>query len=77
LSENVHMPKLGETMTRGTVLKWLAREGDAVQRDEALVLIETDKIEIEIPAPAGGRLASILHDDGSECPVGTVIGVID
>ena len=40
MSENVHMPKLGETMTRGTVLKWLAREGDAVQRDEALVLIE-------------------------------------
>ncbi len=70
------MPKLGETMTAGTVVRWLAREGDRVERDEPLVVIETDKVELEIPAPSSGRLAQIVHDDGSECPVGTVIGLI-
>jgi 2-oxoglutarate dehydrogenase E2 component (dihydrolipoamide succinyltransferase) len=71
------MPKLGETMTAGTILEWLALEGDLVQRDEPLVRIETDKVEIEVPAPTSGRLMRIVHEAGAECPVGTVIGVID
>jgi 2-oxoglutarate dehydrogenase E2 component (dihydrolipoamide succinyltransferase) len=70
------MPKLGETMTGGTIIEWLAQEGDEVRRDEPLVRISTDKVEIEVPAPATGRLVQILHADGSNCPVGTVIGVI-
>ena len=70
------MPKLGETMTAGTIIEWLAEEGDEVERDEPLVLIATDKVELEIPAPASGRLARIVHGAGADCPVGTVIGVI-
>ncbi len=70
------IPQLGESVVEGTVAKWLKAEGDAIKLDEPIVEIATDKISIEIPAPASGTLAKILVAEGVTLPVGTEIGVI-
>jgi pyruvate dehydrogenase complex dihydrolipoamide acetyltransferase long form len=70
------IPQLGESVVEGTVAKWLKAEGDAVKLDEPIVEIATDKISIEIPAPAAGTLARILVREGTTLPVGTEIGTI-
>ena len=73
---NVVMPQMGESITEGTIVKWFKTEGQQVAKDEPLLEISTDKVDAEVPAPAGGTLAKILHGAGKTVAVETVIGVI-
>jgi len=73
---DVIMPALGMAQETGKVLRWLKAEGDAVAAGEALLEVETDKVTVEIEAPAEGTLAGVTAPDGTEVPVGTVIAVV-
>jgi len=73
---NVIMPQLGETVAEGTLTKWLKSLGDVVTKGEALFEVSTDKVDTEIPAPAGGVLSKILVGEGETVDVGTVLAVI-
>ncbi len=66
----VSMPQLGETVTEGTVGRWLKKEGDTVAKYEPLLEVETDKVASEIPSPFAGRLTKILANEGMTVPVG-------
>lgn len=70
------LPDLGEGLTEGEVARWLVSEGQEIAEDDPLVEVQTDKTTVEIPSPAGGRVARILVDEGQVVPVGTVLVVI-
>ena len=70
------MPQLGETVTEGTITKWLKKVGDQVAIDEILFEVSTDKVDSEVPSTASGYLAQILADEGDTVAVGTVIAVL-
>ncbi len=72
----VLMPKLGLTMKSGTITKWLKKEGDHVEKDEVIAMIETEKLSGELKAPAAGTLEKILKKEGEEVPVGEVVAII-
>lgn len=72
----VIMPKMGDGMTEGTILRWLKKEGDVVEIGDIIAEVETDKASVELPAEASGKLASILAKEGDTVPVGTVIAEI-
>jgi 2-oxoglutarate dehydrogenase E2 component (dihydrolipoamide succinyltransferase) len=74
---DVTLPQLGESVSEGTISKWLVREGDLVKKDQPIVSIATDKADSELPAPAGGRVAKLLATEGQIVPVKTVIAQID
>lgn len=67
---SVQMPALGESVTEGTVTRWLKQEGDTVELDEPLVEVSTDKVDTEIPSPVAGVLISITAEEDSTVPVG-------
>lgn len=69
----IEMPQLGESVTEGTVDRWLKKVGDFVRRDEALVEVVTDKVNAEIPSPFEGRLLEIAVPEGTTVPIGTEI----
>jgi 2-oxoglutarate dehydrogenase E2 component (dihydrolipoamide succinyltransferase) len=69
----VVMPQMGESITEGTLTKWLKKPGDAVERDEPLFEISTDKVDAEIPSPAAGVLGEIKIQEGATVQVGTVV----
>lgn len=71
------MPKMGESIMEGTVLSWLKQEGDAIEADESVLEVATDKVDTEVPATHGGILKEILVKEGEIVPVGTVIAKID
>src|SRR6266568_3398947 len=73
----IKMPQLGESVTEGTVEKWLKREGEFVKRDEPIVEVVTDKVNAEIPSPFEGTLVRISVADGTTIPVGVEIAVIE
>jgi 2-oxoisovalerate dehydrogenase E2 component (dihydrolipoyl transacylase) len=73
----IEMPQLGESVTEGTVDRWLKKVGDFVRRDEALVEVVTDKVNAEIPSPFEGRLVDIAVPEGTTVPVGTLIARIE
>ena len=73
----IKMPQLGESVTEGTVDKWLKREGDMVKRDEPLVEVVTDKVNAEIPSPFEGKLVKISATEGETVRVGAVIAQIE
>ena len=73
----IKMPQLGESVTEGTVDKWLKREGDFVKRDEPLVEVVTDKVNAEIPSPFEGKLVKIAVAEGETVRVGAVIAQIE
>jgi 2-oxoisovalerate dehydrogenase E2 component (dihydrolipoyl transacylase) len=73
----IKMPQLGESVTEGTVEKWLKAEGDFVKRDEPLVEVVTDKVNAEIPSPFEGKLVKISAAEGETVRVGAVIGQIE
>ncbi len=72
----VLMPQMGESIFEGTITKWLKKPGDAVQRDEPLFEISTDKVDAEIPSPAAGVLTEIRAGEGTTVQVNAVVGVI-
>ena len=74
---NITMPRLGESVEEGTVIRWLKKVGDPIERDESVVEITTDKIDTDIPAIAGGVLSEIRVDEGTTVAIGEIIGVID
>lgn len=73
---DVVMPQMGESITEGTIAKWLKKVGDAVAQDEPLLEISTDKVDAEIPAPVAGTLSEIRFAEGESVEVNTVIAVI-
>lgn len=74
---DVIMPKMGESVSEGTVIKWHKKKGDQVKRDEIIFEISTDKVDTEIPSPADGVLSEIKVQEGDTVSVGTVVAVID
>ena len=74
---DVVMPKMGESVQEGKIIRWVKRVGERVEQDETLLEISTDKVDTEIPAPASGVLAEILAPEGETVPVGTVIARIE
>jgi 2-oxoglutarate dehydrogenase E2 component (dihydrolipoamide succinyltransferase) len=74
---NVVVPEVGESIVDARVAKWLKKEGDAVNVGDALVELETDKIDLEVAAPQAGVLGKITQGDGADVKVGDVIGVIE
>jgi 2-oxoglutarate dehydrogenase E2 component (dihydrolipoamide succinyltransferase) len=70
------MPQMGESIAEGTVVRWIKKVGDEVDRDEPLFEISTDKVDAEIPSPAAGRLAEIRVKEGETVPVNSVVAVI-
>jgi len=73
---NVVMPQMGESIAEGTIVRWIKKVGDEVDRDEPLFEISTDKVDAEIPSPAAGRLAEIMVKEGETVPVNSVVAVI-
>jgi len=74
---DVVMPQMGESITEGTLTKWLKKPGDTVARDEPLFEISTDKVDAEIPSPAAGTLGDIKVQEGATVTVNTVVCTID
>jgi len=70
------MPQMGESITEGTLTKWLKKVGDSVQRDEPLFEISTDKVDAEIPSPAAGTLTEIKVQEGATVGINTVVAII-
>src|SRR6185295_3770463 len=73
---DVLMPQMGESVAEGTIVRWIKKVGDKVDRDEPLFEISTDKVDAEIPSPAAGVLTEILANEGDTVPVNAVIARI-
>ena len=76
MSTPVLMPQMGESIAEGTIVRWIKKVGDAVDRDEPLFEISTDKVDAEIPSPAAGVLTDIRVKEGETVPVNSVVAVI-
>jgi 2-oxoglutarate dehydrogenase E2 component (dihydrolipoamide succinyltransferase) len=76
MSIEIKVPALGESVTEATIARWLKNEGDAVKRDEPLVELETDKVNVEVPSPAAGVLEHIGVKAGDTVGVGSVLGAV-
>ena len=77
MSVSVSMPQLGESVTEGTVTRWLKREGERVEADEPLLEVSTDKVDTEIPSPVSGILRGITVAEDETVAVGAELAVID
>src|ERR1700735_5348117 len=77
MSVSVVMPQLGESVTEGTVTRWLKKEGEHVTADEPLLEVSTDKVDTEIPSPASGILRGIAVDEDETVAVGAQLAVIE
>ena len=76
MATDVVMPQMGESITEGTIVRWIKKVGDKVDRDEPLFEISTDKVDAEIPSPAAGVLAEIRAKEGDTVAVNSVVAVI-
>jgi pyruvate dehydrogenase E2 component (dihydrolipoamide acetyltransferase) len=76
MSTSVTLPALGESVTEGTVSRWLKQVGDTVEADEPLLEVSTDKVDTEIPSPASGVLLEIKAQEDETVEVGAVLAVI-
>ncbi|MGB7962892.1 MAG: biotin/lipoyl-containing protein, partial [Propionicimonas sp.] len=76
MSTPVPLPALGESVTEGTISRWLKRVGDTVEVDEPLVEVSTDKVDTEIPSPVAGVVLQIMFEEDGVAPVGSVLAVI-
>ena len=76
MSTDIKVPAMGESVTEATVARWFKKEGDAVKRDEPLLELETDKVTVEVPAPADGALESISVKAGDTVQVGALLGTL-
>src|SRR2546428_9141800 len=71
------MPKLGESVTEGTIGKWLKQPGDKVNKYDLLVEVQTDKVNTEIPSPVAGTLKEVKVEEGQTVPIGTLLAIFD
>src|SRR3954470_11949064 len=76
MSTNVVMPQMGESIAEGTIVRWIKKVGDNVDRDEPLFEISTDKVDAEIPSPAAGVRSETRVKDGEPVSVNSVVAVI-
>src|SRR3989442_10079626 len=76
MATQVVMPQMGESMAEGTIVRWIKKIGDNVDRDEPLFEISTDKVDAEIPSPAAGVLTEIKVREGETVPVNSVVATI-
>ena len=76
MAVDVVMPKMGESITEGTILEWKKKVGDTVKRDETLLEISTDKVDSEVPSPESGIILEILFKINETVEVGTIIAKI-
>jgi len=77
MPKSVVMPQMGESVAEGTIVRWLKKVGDQVERDEPLFEISTDKVDAEIPSPSAGVLSEIRVKEGETVPINTVVGIVD
>ena len=73
----IKMPKLGESITEGTIISWSVKVGDTVQEDDVLFEVNTAKVSAEIPSPVEGKVIGILFKEGDTVPVGTVVAIVE
>lgn len=73
----IKMPKLGESITEGTIVSWSVKVGDTIQEDDVLFEVNTAKVSAEIPSPVAGKIVEILVKEGDTVPVGTVVAIVD
>lgn len=73
----IKMPKLGESITEGTIVSWSVKVGDTIQEDDVLFEVNTAKVSAEIPSPVAGKVVEILVKEGDTVPVGTVVAIVD
>ncbi len=77
MTVEIKVPALGESITEATVGQWFKKPGDAIKVDEPLVELETEKVTVEVPAPAAGVLADIKVEQGATVGIGSVLGSIN
>ena len=77
MATDVQVPALGESITEGTLAQWLKKPGEAVNADEPIATLETDKVSVDVPSPAGGVLSETLANEGDTVAVGAIIARID
>lgn len=75
--EAIYMPKYGMTMTEGIITEWHFKEGDEVSEGDALLTVETEKVDTDIEAPVSGRLVGVRYEVDAEVPVGEIIAYIE
>lgn len=73
----IKMPKLGESITEGTIISWSVQVGDVIKEDDVLFEVNTAKVSAEIPSPVAGKIVEILYKEGDTVAVGTVVAVVD
>src|ERR1700709_466626 len=73
---DVVMPQMGESIAEGTIVRWIKKVGDSIERDEPLFEISTDKVDAEIPSPVAGVITEIRAKEGETVPINTVVAVI-
>src|SRR6476646_7083562 len=76
MATDVVMPQMGESIAEGTIVRWIKKVGDTIDRDEPLFEISTDKVDAEIPSPAAGVISEIRVKEGETVPVNSVVAVI-
>src|SRR6188472_1171891 len=76
MATEVVMPQMGESIAEGTIVRWIKKVGDAIDKDEPLFEISTDKVDAEIPAPGAGVLLEIRVKEGETVPVNSVVALI-
>ena len=76
MTEKILVPVLGESITEATISRWLKSKGDNINADEAIVELETDKVNLEVPSPISGTLSVINFKDGDTVEVGAILGEI-
>ena len=77
MSERITMPQLGETVTEGTILRWLVKVGDEIKEDDPILEISTDKVDTEVPSPFSGTVSSLLVEEGETVEVGSPLLELD
>jgi len=76
MANEIRVPTLGESVTEATIGQWFKKPGDAVKADEPLVELETDKVTVEVPAPASGVMGEIVAKEGETVEVGALLGTV-
>src|ERR687891_1616986 len=77
MATTIKMPQLGESVTEGTIERWLVKEGDTVEQYDPLFEVVTDKVNAEVPAEVGGKITKIIVGDGETVAVGTPLAEIE